>query len=52
MALLIRVRRRLTHMDLRGNELTEVLNLHHLTALQTCDLSKLIAIAILMTSVH
>lgn len=39
-------------MDLRENELTEVLNLHHLIALETCDLSKLIAIATLMTSVH
>ena len=28
-------------MDLRDNELTEVSNLHRLTALETCDLSKL-----------
>ena len=39
-------------MDLGGNELTEVMNLHHLTALETCDLSTLVPVAILMTSVH
>ncbi|KAL2044273.1 hypothetical protein N7G274_002978 [Stereocaulon virgatum] len=31
--------RRLANIDLRGNELTEVSNLHRLTALETCDLS-------------
>ena len=39
-------------MDLRENELVVVFNLHYLTALETCDLSKLIAIIIMMTSVH
>ena len=46
------VRRRLARMDLGGNELTEVMNLHHLIALETCDLSTLVPVAIFMTSVH
>ena len=52
LALLIYVRRRLARMDLGGNELIEVLNLHQLSALETCDLSKLVPVAILMRSVH
>ncbi len=35
-----RHRKRLAHMNLSRNELSEVSNLHHLTSLEACDMSK------------
>ena len=39
------------HMDLRENELTTVSNVYRLTALETCDLSKLIAVVFLTKNI-